>query len=245
MGADRLLLIEDDATTREVLLLLLEADGWEVLAADSGTAALDILQGDTASPEVVLCDLHLPGVHGPQLAAKLRVLLPQAALLAMSASESGAGWAGYGGFLRKPFGPAEVRAALRALPIAEAGESAGEGERRTGGDDGSPVLAMPTFLLLERQMGARVKDLYGFALTDAEARLRRMEQSQRDGDLAAFAAEAHAIKGSAGMIGAERLRELASAAESGAVQGSHREKVQEMHLACSHLRLMLETFFPI
>ena len=120
-----------------------------------------------------------------------------------------------------------------------------EGEGDVAG--GLPVVAMETFLKLEQQMGARAKDLYAFALADAGDRLRRMERSLANGEAAGFPAEAHALKGSAGMIGARRLAAMAAEAENPDARpgrGSSHHKLQRMHLACDELRLMLETLFP-
>ncbi|WP_419803834.1 response regulator [Terriglobus sp.] len=254
MSVERLLLVEDDETTREVLVLLLEADGWSVRAAGSGEAATDALAAGEVRPVVILCDLHLPGIHGGALAEALRSMAPEAALLAMSASESSDGAAGYQALLRKPFGPPEVRAALAALAAAASNTGAEPGVRsgrdssaQNEDEGGLPVVATETFLKLEQQMGLRAKDLYAFALADAEDRLRRMGSLPPEG-IAAFQAEAHQLKGSAGMIGAQRLARLAAQAElmdAMSSYGLRTEKVRRMHLACDEIRLMLKTLFPI
>ncbi len=245
MSPERLLLVEDDATTREVLTLLLEADGWDVRGVDSGEAALDVLGGGGVHPGVILCDLHLPGVQGALLAEALRPLAPEAFLLGMSASKAGEESAAYTGVLRKPFGPAELRALLETLQAGPSAGSDGPNSYGQAAGPGLPVISTETFLKLEQQMGKRARDLYAFALADAGDRLRRMEESLRDDNAAAFHAEAHQLKGSAGMIGAQRLQALAAAAEASSEFGSRGENVREMHLACDELRLMLETLFPI
>ena len=80
-----------------------------------------------------------------------------------------------------------------------------------------------------------------------------MEQSLSGDNLPAYHAEAHALKGSAGMIGAQRLHALASWAETESGTGDGEEarseprnkNIAQMHLACDEIRLMLETLFPI
>ena len=254
MGAERLLLVEDDSTTREVLTLLLETDAWSVLGVESGEAALETLRVAEPRPGVILCDLHLPGVHGTALAAALRRTAPKSTLLAITASEPGGEGAGYDGWLRKPFGAPDLRTALAALPTGHPAKRLDTdeigAESSPGGTSVSelPVLATGTFLKLEQQMGLRVKELYAFALADTGDRLFRMEQSMREGDAAAYRAEAHALKGSAGMIGAQQLAALAAVEEAVPahfVDSSRKNKVNGMYLACDTIRLMLETLFPI
>ena len=254
MGAGRLLLIEDDAITREVLELLLATDGWNVLAVASGEDAIDSVgsvESQEALPEVILADLHLPGIEGAELAAGLHTLAPHATLLAISASHSPGCDAGYQALLRKPFDAAELRKTLAAVAAQDRAEQPSAVQEAAGeahGESELLVLSPATLLNLEAQMGVRARDLYAFALADAGDRLCRMERSLAAGDRTAFKAEAHAVKGSAGMIGAERLAAEAAAGEKAAAAVSTEylgKKVQEMHRACDEIRLMLETLFPI
>ena len=74
------------------------------------------------------------------------------------------------------------------------------------------------------------------------------KKSLADDDEESFRKEAHALKGSAGMIGAERLAALAATAETtqaGGSKGSLHETVRQMQLACNEIRLMLETLLPM
>lgn len=255
MTTDRLLLVEDDATTREVLGLLMAAEGWQVHEAESGEAALEALRSGSVDPQVLLCDLHLPNLQGAALAAALRPIARGACLLAMSASDASASdRAAYDGLLRKPFEASEVRLAWQRTQTERGSGLPGEAHvAATLADEADipadlAVIAPGTLLKLEQQMGARAKELYAFALADAGDRLRRMEESLAQQDDAAFQKQAHALKGSAGMIGAERLAALASRSETLSTvssEGSSGKTVQRMHLACNEIRLMLETLFPM
>ncbi|GAA3767670.1 response regulator [Terriglobus aquaticus] len=254
MNREPLLLVEDDATTREVLTLLLELDGWEVSAAESGEIALQMLGKGETAPDLILCDLRLPGIQGAPLADALREVAPNAGRFAMSASEaSAAERVAYDVVLQKPLAPADVRAAWEQW---RAGASSGSrrvgmaqsGASTTREENDLAVIAPATLLKLEQQMGARAKDLYAFALADAGDRLKRLQTSLSQGDDGTFRKEAHALKGSAGMIGAQRLAALAAIAETTPVVssgGSLDETVRQMYLACEEIRLMLETLFPI
>ncbi len=239
-GMRSVLLVEDDETTRDVLTVLFEADGWTVQTAESGEAAVALLQ-QQAPPEVVLCDLHLPGVQGTALANRLREAAPGAEVLAMTASDASAPPAGYAAVLRKPFGPAEVRAVLNGCFSSCPGVS-------TTKAAGEEVLNAATMLSLRQQMGGRAKELYAFALADAQDRIRHMRRAVHGGDNVAYRGEAHALKGSAAMVGAQRLAVLAEAAEKSTVNNwaaSADTAIETMQLACEELHLALQAAFPV
>ncbi|HET9623048.1 MAG TPA: response regulator [Kofleriaceae bacterium] len=59
------LVVEDDPDTREIFTLSLGAVGAQVRSATSAEAALAVLA--SWKPDIVLCDLHLPGVDGYSL----------------------------------------------------------------------------------------------------------------------------------------------------------------------------------
>lgn len=64
------LVVEDDADTREMLVTLLAQDGLQVRSADSVQTALAAVA--QALPDVVVSDLALGAEHGHELAARLR-----------------------------------------------------------------------------------------------------------------------------------------------------------------------------
>jgi DNA-binding response OmpR family regulator len=57
-----ILLIEDDPSVRESLQRVLAAQGWRILAVDTGEAALEMLQHQT--PDLMITDLCLSAVSG-------------------------------------------------------------------------------------------------------------------------------------------------------------------------------------
>ena len=101
----RVLVIDDDPMSRDLLRVLLDAEGYAVECAESGEAALTYLRISTAAPGLVLVDAQMPGLAGTQLAGKLRrACTPETLLLAMSASRPpGQILARFDGFLLKPF----------------------------------------------------------------------------------------------------------------------------------------------
>src|SRR5262249_21753729 len=66
----RVLLVDDDADSLEVLQAILEHYGYEVVTAARGQEALDRLQQDT--PDLVLLDVLLPDLSGFEICRKIR-----------------------------------------------------------------------------------------------------------------------------------------------------------------------------
>jgi CheY-like chemotaxis protein/HPt (histidine-containing phosphotransfer) domain-containing protein len=120
------LVIDDDSMSRELLSVLLEAEGYAVDSAESGEAALDRVHQASSLPDVILTDVQMPGTSGARLAGKLRRACgPATVLLAMSGSQPAAkAIAHYDGFLMKPFKVQEVSAALEARISARQVEAA-------------------------------------------------------------------------------------------------------------------------
>jgi CheY-like chemotaxis protein len=57
-----LLLVDDEASLRESMVLILELEGYEIRAVGSGAAALDALRDSV--PDLLLLDLCMPGISG-------------------------------------------------------------------------------------------------------------------------------------------------------------------------------------
>lgn len=61
--AKRILVVEDDTSIRELLVELLESEGYAVSSAVNGLEGLKILQTD-GSPDLILIDLMMPVMDG-------------------------------------------------------------------------------------------------------------------------------------------------------------------------------------
>ena len=66
------MVVEDNATTRKMVKIALEAEGYAVVAAGDGASAIDAARN--AMPDLVLQDLLLPDMDGFTLVARLRAL---------------------------------------------------------------------------------------------------------------------------------------------------------------------------
>lgn len=66
----RIVVIEDNADAAESLKLLLELNGHEVHVSEDGPEGLKVIHD--VRPDVVLCDIGLPGMDGYEVARKVR-----------------------------------------------------------------------------------------------------------------------------------------------------------------------------
>ncbi len=112
----RVLVVDDDDTLRESLELFLASEGFDVVAAPDGVAAL--AQLERAAVDVVLCDLRMPGIDGFELLPQLLRIAPGLTVILMSAYGTRelaieALKRGAYDYLAKPFPPSEALLAIR------------------------------------------------------------------------------------------------------------------------------------
>ena len=226
----RVLVVDDDAMSREVLGVLLEGEGYAVESADSGDAALALLAGGKFAPEIVLSDMQMPGITGRRLADRLRRACgPGTLLLAMSGSgPAEEAISHFDGFLMKPLALENIAAALAAsrggtgatatLDLKASGEAGDADETGSApGIDtiGGPVLNERIYRQLSVSMPAQpLLQMYAMCVNDARARIAAMRRLAVEGNGAQFVREAHAVKGSSGMLGATELYRIAAQLET-------------------------------
>ena len=68
----KLIVVEDEAHIASGLRFNLEADGHDVIVADTGEAALNLVAADPRSVDLVVLDVMLPGIDGFGVAAQMR-----------------------------------------------------------------------------------------------------------------------------------------------------------------------------
>lgn len=114
----RVLIAEDEATSRYLVQNLVKSAGFEVLVAVDGSEALRILEGSTP-PEIALLDWMMPGVDGLDVCRRIRAATPNAATYVILVTARGGlanvvqGLeAGADDYITKPFDPRELRARL-------------------------------------------------------------------------------------------------------------------------------------
>ena len=78
-----ILVIEDDATIRDMIAETLDDSGWRILTAPDGRAGLALL--NTTPPiDLLVTDIRLPGMNGRQVAAAAQALHPDIKILFIS-----------------------------------------------------------------------------------------------------------------------------------------------------------------
>src|SRR5215212_10183308 len=79
MPSNRVLVVEDDPSVRGLLQTILEDEALEVILAADGEEGLELAR--TVDPDVVLLDVMMPGLGGPDVIAPLRSELGPEAVL--------------------------------------------------------------------------------------------------------------------------------------------------------------------
>jgi len=79
----RVLVVDDEKPQRDILQMILEAEGYETTAAGNGRQALQAAGGDTF--DVVLTDLKMPDMNGIEVLSELLALQPAPLVVLMTA----------------------------------------------------------------------------------------------------------------------------------------------------------------
>jgi CheY-like chemotaxis protein len=113
-----ILVVEDEAVVRDLLVAELQDVGYRVVAVDSGEKALAILQERTQHIDWLFTDIRLSGViDGWRVADEFRLTHPfRPVVYATAYAPERAGQQLHGSyFFRKPYRPAQIVAAFRRL----------------------------------------------------------------------------------------------------------------------------------
>nr|WP_231118103.1 response regulator [Lysobacter silvisoli] len=222
--APRLLLVEDDPTSRTFLTAALQALPAEVDAADSLAAAVTL--GNAQDYALWLFDANLPDGSGVELLARLRARHPRTPALAHTAAADADVLdtliaAGFVEVLVKPLPAAAVRAAVaRALGLEPHDQRAiaqtAYGDKRPIWDDQAAASAL-------NGNSAHVDTLRGLFLQELPVTHEAILGAAHRADLTTVRNELHKLRASCGFVGAARLFD--------AVQGLHGEPQSREHLA--------------
>ena len=130
----RVLVVDDEASIRSSLRMILQHAGYQFLEAASGQEALDRIASD--APEVVVLDIKMPGMDGFELARRVKQIadLPIIVLSAVDASEAKVNALELYAedYVTKPFDPdelvARIQRVLRRAPVGRTQISLDNGE---------------------------------------------------------------------------------------------------------------------
>ncbi|MGK7890664.1 MAG: HD domain-containing phosphohydrolase [Leptolyngbyaceae cyanobacterium] len=116
----KILVVDDHVSSRMTAVALLSFEGYEVLEADCGERALEMVEAGV--PDLVLLDVMLPGIDGLEICRRLKNdeqtrLIPIVFITALSDRRSrlNAIEAGGDDFLSKPFDQLELSARVKSL----------------------------------------------------------------------------------------------------------------------------------
>jgi two-component system cell cycle sensor histidine kinase/response regulator CckA len=115
----RILLVEDDPVFRSTVRLTLKQLGHSVTVADNAKSALEIAAGDT-DIQLLITDVIMPGMNGPELARRIKVILPHSKVLfisgyALATITERMGALELTPFLRKPFQRNQIEGCLKSI----------------------------------------------------------------------------------------------------------------------------------
>ncbi|MEL7047851.1 MAG: response regulator [Pseudomonadota bacterium] len=113
----RVLLADDDQSTREIIAIALEGDGHQLVICDDGSAAANALSKQDSVFDMLITDVEMPGMGGAELANKARQLNPNVKVLIISGfapelDKAHATVSGGAGKLLKPFTLNDLRDAM-------------------------------------------------------------------------------------------------------------------------------------
>jgi two-component system cell cycle response regulator DivK len=114
----KVLIAEDDALNRQIVVKILTLEGHEILEAADGRAAMALARAER--PDLIMMDLGMPDIDGLEASRRLKADprsadIPIIALTAyaMRGDEERARDAGCDGYLSKPCRPQTIRDAVR------------------------------------------------------------------------------------------------------------------------------------
>lgn len=113
-GPETILVVEDATYIRKLVQKILEQAGFEVLTAADGSEARRIAENYPRKIHLLLSDVIMPEISGPELAKQLKALRPEMKIILMSGYTQGMVVLNYGWyFIQKPFIPVASVARVR------------------------------------------------------------------------------------------------------------------------------------
>ena len=153
----KVLVLEDEASIRGFIVINLRRAGYDVIEAENGEQALELLR-ENPDARVALLDIMLPGIDGFEVCRRIRATNSRIGIIMLTARSQEMDkvtglMTGADDYVTKPFSPAELTARVDALV------------RRSGGEDppqATGELSQPPFLLNTRNRtleknGQRIK----------------------------------------------------------------------------------------
>jgi two-component system sensor histidine kinase/response regulator len=243
----RVLVAEDNAVNRTLVVKLLQKRGHQVTVAENGREALGALEREAF--DVALMDVQMPELDGFEATAEIRARertsgrrLPIVAMTAhaMKGDRERCLAAGMDGYVSKPLDRRTLYETIERLGAA----------RVTAGPAGA---VLDTDALLRRAGGDRrlMREMAELFLADAPRMLEAVRGALATGDAPALSHAAHALKGSVSNFAtaeaAEAALKLERLARSGALdqaRAAHAQVEEEIARVCQALRDLVAAGAP-
>jgi PAS domain S-box-containing protein len=128
-GTETILLVEDEPQVRELARGILDSQGYRVLACADPRQALDVCDREPGTIDLMLTDVVMPGMNGPELHERLLPHRPRMRVIYMSGYTDCAivqqgTLTSQTAFIQKPFTPGTLGAKVRAVLDGVAEEAA-------------------------------------------------------------------------------------------------------------------------
>ena len=115
-----ILLVDDEQSVRAIVLKILRRANYNVLEAENGEAALRVADSHPGKIDLLVTDMYMPGLRGPEVAHRLALTRPGLRVLFMSGySENVISHHGVlndsASFIQKPFTPKSLAQKVREV----------------------------------------------------------------------------------------------------------------------------------
>ena len=113
-----ILLVDDEQSVRAIVVKILRRAKYHVIEAENGEAALRIAKAHPGKIDIVLTDMYMPGLRGPEVVQAIAPIRPGLRALFMSGyadQDSRTAVPPGANFLNKPFSGHELTAAVEAV----------------------------------------------------------------------------------------------------------------------------------
>ena len=113
----RILVVDDDPPSVKMTAFLLREEGYEVVSADNGRKALEMMQSE--APDLVIMDVMMPHIDGLEVTRRIRQTMDVPIIILSAKGETADKVSGLevgaDDYLSKPFEPSELIARVRAV----------------------------------------------------------------------------------------------------------------------------------
>ena len=217
LAGEKVLLVDDSALNLDLLSMNIKDAGMEVSVANNGDEGLALLQKKRF--DLLITDIHMPGMDGLELTRRIRSstdprlrLLPIIGVSGAVEEEEAAKKAGVDEFRIKTDSPALLISSINSLLSLPSRKPSSESNEPT-----RPSLQQntSTYGLTPEETG----DLAKVFFKEFQGTPSSMRKALEAGEIDLLHTEAHKLKGSAALLGAEELRKSAETLETACRSG--------------------------